>query len=86
MIIDRPYKRGQLTDENGMSTINNATISVQKHRNGEDMDIPIYFEPKNMLFKDYEQNINNQSFEFESFDDFSIKKSFDMPPIINREF
>jgi len=86
MIIDRPYKRGQLTDENGMSTINNATISVQKHRNGEDMDIPIHFEPKNMLFKDYEQTINNQSFEFESFEDFSIKKSFDMPPIINREF
>lgn len=52
IVIDRPYKRGLTAKEDGTSTINQAFISVQKHRNGEEKDIEIEFIPETMRFKD----------------------------------
>lgn len=50
MIIDRPYKRGELVDENGEDTKTKAFLDVQKNRNGEERSIELYFDNEKMLF------------------------------------
>ena len=58
IVIDRQYKRGVESDPTtNESTINDAYIDVQKHRNGEERLIKINFNPSTMRF--YEPNINN---------------------------
>lgn len=52
MIIDRPFKRGQTTNENGESTEFEADLIVEKHRNGETRTINLEFEPSTMRFRD----------------------------------
>lgn len=52
MIIDRPYKRGEVTDENGDDTKNKGYLDIQKHRNGEEASVELYFDDKKMLFCD----------------------------------
>lgn len=52
MIIDRPYKRGEITNENGGDTRNVGYLDIQKHRNGEEATIELYFDDKKMLFCD----------------------------------
>lgn len=54
IIIDRPFKRGQLTDEQNNSTEFNADLIVEKHRNGETRTIPLQFDPHTMRFYDKE--------------------------------
>lgn len=68
IIIDREYKRGILFDDAGQSTINNATISIQKHRNGEESDIPIRFNNKSMRFEDIQvsNTFDQHPFELEN--------------------
>lgn len=66
IIIDRPYKRGDLTNELGQSTENEAFIDIQKHRNGEERLCKIRFNPELMMFEDeINQNkfIGHQDFE-----------------------
>ena len=53
IIIDRPHKRGETSDETGASTEGVAYIDVQKHRNGEERNIKVYFHPKTMRFSDH---------------------------------
>lgn len=57
IVIDRPFKRGLITKEDGSSTENQAFISIQKHRNGEEKDIEIEFNPKTMRFIDINTNL-----------------------------
>jgi len=52
IIIDRPFKRGVTTDENGTSTETQAFCTIEKYRNGETRSIEMYFEPTTMAFKD----------------------------------
>ena len=52
IIIDRPFKRGVLFDENGQPTDNQAFAIIEKYRNGETKSIEMYFEPTTMAFKD----------------------------------
>lgn len=57
MIVDRPYKRGVMQNENGESMINIGLLDIQKHRNGEEGMVELHFDEKRMLFKDKQQNI-----------------------------
>lgn len=50
MIIDRPFKRGQTTNEQNESTEFEADLIIEKHRNGETRTIPLRFEPATMRF------------------------------------
>lgn len=59
IIVDRPYKRGQETDENGISTINKGSIIVEKFRNGETGVIDLWFDPTSMHFRDEETRITD---------------------------
>lgn len=52
MIIDRPFKRGQTTNENNESTEFDADLIIEKHRNGETRTIPLEFHPTTMRFTD----------------------------------
>lgn len=52
MIIDRPYKRGEIINEHGEDTRNVGYLDIQKHRNGEERTIELYFDEKKMLFCD----------------------------------
>ena len=57
IVIDRPYKRGVESDPTtNESTINDAYIDVQKHRNGEEKLIKINFNPSTMRFYDPNRN------------------------------
>lgn len=55
IIVDRPYKRGQETDENGNTTLNKGTIIVEKFRNGETGSIDLWFDATSMHFRDEER-------------------------------
>lgn len=52
IIVDRPYKRGELTDEHGASTENIGRINIEKHRNGETKLIELHFDTGSMHFMD----------------------------------
>ena len=60
MIIDRPFKRGQTTNENGDSTEFEADLIVEKHRNGETRTINLEFEPSTMRFRDKNHSKHTQ--------------------------
>lgn len=48
--IDRPYKRGELFNDNNSSTEFTGILDIQKHRNGEEKVIEIVFNPETMRF------------------------------------
>lgn len=52
MILDRPFKRGQITNEHGESTEFDADLIIEKHRNGETRSIELRFNPATMYFED----------------------------------
>lgn len=52
IIVDRPFKRGEVTDENGAGTENKASIIIEKFRNGETKKIDLHFDPTAMHFRD----------------------------------
>ena len=52
IIVDRPYKRGELTDDKGETTENIGRINIEKFRNGETKLIDLVFDPASMHFKD----------------------------------
>lgn len=56
IVIDRPFKRGMHTNENGEGTERVGIIDVQKHRNGEEATIQVEFDPQTMRFIDKQQN------------------------------
>jgi len=74
--IDRPFKRGILMDENGISTEDVAFIDVQKHRNGPEKLIKIKFNGKVMKFLDDQTQIEM----FETTKITSNKHLYDTPP------
>lgn len=51
IIIDRPWKRGELVDEHGNSTENVADIIIEKFRNGETSTIRLHYDGPTMMFK-----------------------------------
>ncbi len=71
IIVDRPFKRGDKLDENGVSTENKAKIIIEKYRNGETKEIELEFEPKLMLFKNKVTDSYNP-------DPFKIKRGYDL--------
>jgi len=50
IIVDRPFKRGELVDLNNQSTENKASIIIEKFRNGATTTIPLDFDPETMMF------------------------------------
>jgi replicative DNA helicase len=52
IIVDRPFKRGETTDDKGESTENKASIIIEKFRNGETKTINLHFNPASMHFQD----------------------------------
>lgn len=56
IIVDRPYKRGEQTDENGNTTINKGTIIIEKFRNGETGHVDLWFDATSMHFRDEERS------------------------------
>ena len=84
IVIDRPFKRGQTTKDDGSSTDCQAFISIQKHRNGEEKEIEIEFNPKTMRFTDLVNNYNtNTPFIVENP---QIKREITTAPIIGIDF
>ena len=51
IIIDRPWKRGDQTDEQGNSTENVADIIIEKFRNGETGVIRLHYDGPTMMFR-----------------------------------
>jgi replicative DNA helicase len=84
IVIDRPFKRGQTTKDDGSSTDCQAFISIQKHRNGEEKEIEIEYNPKTMRFTDLANNYNtNTPFIVENP---QIKREITTAPIIGIDF
>jgi replicative DNA helicase len=52
IIIDRPWKRGEQTDESGASTENVADIIIEKFRNGETGTVRLHYDGPTMMFSD----------------------------------
>jgi len=50
IIVDRPFKRGEVTDSNGQSTENRASIIIEKYRNGATEIINLDFDQELMMF------------------------------------
>lgn len=50
IIVDRPFKRGEITDSNGATTENKASIIIEKYRNGATEIINLDFDQELMMF------------------------------------
>ncbi len=77
IIVDRPFKRGEVTDANGQSTENRASIIIEKYRNGATETINLDFDQELMMFMnagDYGQNNN-----FSQHTDFSTAPNLSTP-------
>lgn len=74
-IVDRPFKRGVIADENGNTTENKAALIIEKFRNGETTTIEFDFHPETMMFMDLGEleTLNNmqQDIQYKQPPDFS---------------
>lgn len=57
VIVDRPYKRGQVENEQKESTINEVDLIIEKNRNGSTGIVHLHFDPDLMRVRDKDENI-----------------------------
>lgn len=81
IIVDRPFKRGELTTEDGRSTENMGSIIIEKFRNGATDIINLDFNDELMMFMD--SGALHQSNQFSQInDEFKVHNDFSTAPIL----
>lgn len=75
IIVDRPFKRGEKTDDQGNSTENKGAIIIEKFRNGETGHVDLWFDATSMHFRDEERPYEH----IQSFSPIVTRPSFEAP-------